>query len=89
MDKEEGFTYVSLGSQRSGWQMFQILLLLFVISGQRLPEVAGSHQKMGQPLFRRWVSPSCILVLFWNNCFLWVQFSSIPLGERESFVFPS
>lgn len=46
---EEGVTDAAPGSQRSGWQMFQTLLLL-VISGQRLPEVAGSHQKMGQPL---------------------------------------
>lgn len=48
---KEGVIYGSLGSQRSGWQMFQTPLLLFVIiSGRCPPEVAGSHQKMGQPL---------------------------------------
>lgn len=50
MDEEEGVADASLGSQRSGRQMFQTLRLLFVISGRRLPEVAGGHQKRGQPL---------------------------------------
>lgn len=79
MDKEEGVTYASLGSQRSGWQMFQTPLLLFVISGQHLPEVAGSHQKMGQPL----LCPRPILkqLLPLGPVFLH------PLGEREFFFF--